>query len=478
MKKAVISIVLIVTLVILLCIPSLAAEDDWKEMPVITHVYELEKEKIMIEWEGSADLYQVYVDGEIASTVNFCNARVDLKKGAHQIIIMPVKYESKNANTGLELNLGISGIAEAGGSLDLAALGIDPKDLLMGTPSKTLKFTYTSNPLIGAVPEIVSAYTDFDNRVLLTFTDKYDSDAYVVTIKSGKDLNYVEFDASTKDGGALITRANTQVTIALDQNYLKNHRCIVPELDQKYSFQVRLKRHPDNYVDGEKEESALLESKDSKAFDYKPYAAWKNAPEITYASQTADGQITLRWTHDDNGLGCNYKIVQYDKVLGVKKSEKEIGKTAGKEYVIKDLMNGKFTYVVVPLYSKEEGIASEDVTVEVDNNWVVAPALECTLGKNNQVILKWTSPQGVESYHVTVSAGSGSLLRFVNLDYKKYAEFDVQAKPGNMEYTFTYKDSVDPETGVKLKFEIYGIRHAANGKEQKSATSTQTIVLK
>ena len=78
----------------------------------------------------------------------------------------------------------------------------------------------------------------------------------------------------------------------------------------------------------------------------------------------------------------------------------------------------------------------------------------------------------------TVSAGSGSLLRFVNLDYKKYSEFDVQAKPGDMEYTFTYKDNIDPETGVKLKFEIYGIRHTATGSEQKSATTTQTIIVK
>ena len=69
------------------------------------------------------------------------------------------------------------------------------------------------------------------------------------------------------------------------------------------------------------------------------------------------------------------------------------------------------------------------------------------------------------------------MLRFVNMDYKKYSEFDVKAKPGNMEYTFTYKDAIDPETGVKLKFEIYGIRHAANGAEQKSATTTETIVL-
>jgi len=47
-----------------------------------------------------------------------------------------------------------------------------------------------------------------------------------------------------------------------------------------------------------------------------------------------------------------------------------------------------------------------------------------------------------------------------------------------MPYTHTYDQPVDPENGVNLKFEIYGIRHAADGTEQKSASSEQTIVLK
>ena len=86
--------------------------------------------------------------------------------------------------------------------------------------------------------------------------------------------------------------------------------------------------------------------------------------------------------------------------------------------------------------------------------------------------------QAVESYHVVVSVGSGSILRFIDMDYNKYSEFDVPAKNGDMEYSFTYKEEIDPNTGIKLKFEIYGIRHAADGTEQKSATTKQTVVVK
>ncbi len=47
-----------------------------------------------------------------------------------------------------------------------------------------------------------------------------------------------------------------------------------------------------------------------------------------------------------------------------------------------------------------------------------------------------------------------------------------------MLYTYTYDQPIDPENGTNLKFEIYGIRHAADGTEQRSAASAQTIVLK
>lgn len=474
MKKTFISLLLVLLFVFSFSPFSFADGGNWNTMPTITHVYEFAKEKIALEWDGNADLYQIYVDGKVVATVNINTAIIDIKSGNHQIIIVPIKYESKNVDTRIDFSIA----SLASGSIDLGALGIDPKDLVQGNASKTYKLKYAVNPLYNAVPEILGAYTDFDNQVLISFSDKYDADIYRISITSGKDVNYVEFDAANNADLSFISKVNSSVTISLNHEYLKTHGCLIPELDQKYSFSVQLQKHPVNLVDGVKEPESVLESKESKSFTYTPYAAWKNAPDITYASQTADGQITLRWDHDDNNLGCEYKIVRYDKILGVKKGETELGRTDKCEFTVKDLMNGKYIFAVIPVYSREDGLASEEVEVELKNNWVIAPALDCTPGDKGQVTLKWACAPGVESYHVLVSAGSGSLLRLVNLDFNKYAEFDVPAKAGDMEYVFTYKDPIDPENGVKLKFEIYGVRYAANGEEQKSATTKQIVVAK
>lgn len=456
------------------CMPVFAAGDDWKTAPKITHAYELSKEKIALEWEGKADQYLVLLDGKAVSNVNIKSASINLKEGQHTINILPIKKESKDVDTKIAIDIAAIG----GGSIDLGTLGVDPKRTVQGTQSEPFKINYSIDTFFNAVPEVTGAYTDFDDRVLLTFTDKYDSDIYNISIKSGKDIIPTEFDTADKDAAKLIDKQNSTVTITLDQKYLKNHGWMIPELDEKYGFSVMLGKHPKNYVDDKRESSSIIESKESKYFDYTPYAAWKNAPEITYASQTADGQVTLKWEHDDNKLGCEYKVVSLDKVLVVKTGEKELGKTNKKEFVVKDLMNGKHTLAVIPVLKDEDGLASENQIVDVENNWVVAPSLECSLKGGKDVLLKWEAPEGVENYHITVSAGSGSLLRFVNLDYKKYKEFDVPAKQGKMEYTFTYDQNVESEDGVKLKFEIYGTRKTEKGEEQKSATSKQTITLK
>ena len=473
MKRITLLVFLIVALLLSFPEKAFAENEDWKTMPTITHCYEISKEKFSLEWEGNADLYQIYVDGKNTMTVNIQSAILDLKAGQHQITVVPINLVSKGVDTSVEINIG----SIVGGSIDLGSLGVEPKDLLQGTPSKTFKINYSVNPLFNAVPQIDGAFTDFDGRVLITFTDKYDSDVYKIAIKSGKDINYIEFDTANEEAKPLISRNNSSVTVILDQAFLKNHRCMVPELDKKYSFSVKLEKWSENVVDGQKEDSILV-SKDSKQFEYVPFAAWKNAPVITYASQTADGQITLRWEHDDNGLGCHYKVIQINRVLNVKKGEKELGTVKGNECIIKDLMNGEYSFVVTPIYAKEQGFSSNEASVKIQNNWVVAPTVECIPKNNHQILLKWTSPEGVESYHVTVSVGSGSLLRFVNLDYKNLEEFDVKATPGTIEYTYTYDQEIDSESGVKLKFEVYGIRHATRGGEQKSATTTQVVTLK
>ena len=465
-----------------------ADSDEWSAAPVVTKVYESGKEQLIVEWEGSADLYYVYLDGKKTATVNLNYAILDVKAGRHQLQILPIRLQSKEGdkNFGFEVSLPLKALKlpfaedeelKASANVDLSAFGIDPKDVLQGTRSPILTLNYNTSPFFSATPEVTSAATDFDDNVILTFTDKYDSESYQIGVKSGKDVTYVEFDRSAADAAKWITKDNSTVTVILDRDYLKKQGCMIPELDEKYSFTVKLGKYAVDLVSGEAEPTMLLGSKESKGYGYTPTAAWKTAPEITYASQSADGQVTLRWTHETNGLACEYEVIRINKVLGVKKGEEILGQTAKNEFVVNDLMNGTIDFAVVPVYKEEKGEASETAAVELSNSWVAAPSLTCEALSGNRVRLTWESAAGVESYHIVVYAGSGSVLRFVNLDYKKYGEFDVTAKPGKMEYIYEFGSEAATDNGVKLRFEIYGLRHAANGEEQRSAVSKQSLVI-
>ena len=496
MKKNLFPAVLLVMLLLTLFIPALAAKDkNWDEKPVITNIYELANEKAFLEWEGKSDLYQVYVDGKNAATVNLKYAIVDLKNGVHQISVVPIDYVSKEGSKDFSFDVNVSGLGQilsligirglgnlsdisAGLNIDLSAFGIDPKDLIQGNPSEPFRLNYTSDPVFTAVPEIISADMDLDENVTLTFTDKYNSDIYTVFIKSGSDLNTVEFDTESEEASKFITKNKTAVSIKLDPEYLRDHACLVPELDHKYSFSVRLQKWPVNLVDGSRETSYFITSKESKAFRFTPFVVWKTGPVITCASQTADGQVVLQWEHEDYGFGCEYKIIRQDMLLGVKKGEREIGRTSEKEFVIDNLMNGNYAFAVVPLCSGEQGFASKAAAVEVKNSWAAAPPLKCEQSGSNQVLLKWRSLDGIDSYHITVSVGDGSLLKYVNLDYKKYQEFDVPAETGNMQHTYTYDRNLNTADGVDLKFEIYGVHYTAEGLEQRSSTAVKTIKLR
>lgn len=468
--------------------------DEWKEKPVITHLYELSKEKIFLEWDGNADLYQIIVDGNNISTVNIEYTIFDLKSGPHQISVMPVSYNQRDVDSNLGLELSVGGddeseegllpellakfgkIGKVGASfnLNLAALGIKYEDLIQGNPSDNLQIKYNASSIVDATPEIINAFTDFDDNIHIVFLDKYDSDNYQITIKSGKDTNYVEFASSNDDACNLISKDKSTVTIILDSNYLKDQGCMIPELDQKYGFSVKLQKCPVDYVRGEKVMPAILESKESKTFEYIPYPAWKNAPTINSASQTGEGQVILQWNHDDNGLGCEYQILKYDMLVMVKKGEEEIGRTTEKEFTIDDLMNGKYTYAVVPVLDAVHGFVSEPVTVEIKNNWEITPSFEIENGDNKQATLKWKSAGGVDQYHIRVFVSNKSLLSKVSLDFKLLEEIDVPFKSGNMEYIYDFSKI---ESGAKLKFEIYGLRHTANGDDQKTETGSQTITV-
>ena len=477
-----------VILVLLICIcimPHCVGEEtaDWSVAPVITKAYEQSAEKLYLEWTGSAPVYQVYLDGKSVASVSVQNAVIPIKNGSHIIAVYPI-YAKKKADTNLDFELKVSGVPEVGDiggniTVDLAALGLDPKELTYGMPSESLNIDYTADPIFNAAPEKLAAETDQDDIVYLSFTDRQNADEYLVTVKVGRDENHVRFYPEPDGSDQLITKANTMTTLKLDPDHLRQQGCMVPELNEKYTFTVQLRKYAVNLTNGEKEKTVIHESKASKGFDYTPVALWKTAPVITYASQTADGQITIRWDHDAAGRECEYTVMKINKALGIKTGEEAWGTTKENAFVINDVMNGSYTFTVVPGYGNETGSASAEASVDVKNEWVAAPTLTCEQGESGQVKLTWIAPAGVENYHITVYAGnSDSLLRFVDMDYKQFGEIDVTAAEGAMEYIYTYTGEYNAEVGQKLKFEIYGIRHAADGAEQRSASSAQVITIK
>lgn len=449
---------------------------DWQTAPVITQAYEISSGNLYLEWVGYAPVYQVYMDGENITSVIVNHAIIPVKTGTHSILVYPIS-ESKNADTRIELGLNAQIIGGSIG-LDLAALGLDPKKLMAGNPSMPLNIDYTADPVFNAVPEQLSAVTDSQDRVRLSFTDRYHADEYLVSVKIGNDVNYVRFTRGTEEADALMQQDKTMVTLTLDPSFLEKQECMAPELDSKYTFTVQLHKYAENMLNDERVLTAAHQSRESGGYSYIPTAAWKTAPMISYASQTADGQITLQWEHEDYDLGCEYSIVKVEKALGIKTGEIELGTTRENTFIINDLMNGVYALSVVPILENEKGAASAEASVSVVNDWVAAPVLTCEESSGNHVRLTWLSAEGVESYHLTVYRGnSESLLRFIDLDYSQYAEYDLAAVAGEMEYLFAYDDAINPETGVKLKFEIYGIRHTGRGEEQRTAASAKTMTI-
>ena len=76
---------------------------------------------------------------------------------------------------------------------------------------------------------------------------------------------------------------------------------------------------------------------------------------ISFASQTADGQITLMWDHEDYGIGCEYIVMKINKVFGVMTGEEELGRTTDHQYVVNELNNGGYCINIVPVLNGEKG---------------------------------------------------------------------------------------------------------------------------
>ena len=480
MKKAV-AILFVLTLMFSLV--SFAEEaTDWSIPPVFTKAYEQSAGKVYIEWEGNAPLYQIYLDGNKITDVTVSHHILDLSKGTHSIMIYPIYIEKTGAENKVGIDLGVPVNAIEAGiklDLDLSSLGLGDRNLIPGSVSEALYIDYKANPIIDGTATDLTAVTDFSNNVVLSFNDQYNADEYEVMIKKGNNANYVTFYAGDAENAGLIIEDNALVSLVLDRDFLAKQDCPQPVMNEEYKFSVLMRKYSRDYVSGEKIRSTIHSSKTSNELTYKPTELWKTAPAIDYASQTADGEITLRWSHEDGGLGCEYAIMKINKVLGVMTGEEQLGSTKEHEFIIRDLVNGGYCFNIVSTYGGEKGTYSADANVEVKNDWVIAPSLTCVQTEDKQVKLTWKAPANIEQYHIVVYTGdNNSLLRFVDLDYSKYTEFDLATSEGDMEYIYEYDKDVDPVNGLKMKFEIYGIRHTESGAEQKSATSSQTIILK
>ena len=502
MKKAV-AILFVLTLMFSLV--SFAEEaEDWSIPPVFTKAYEQSAGKVYIEWEGNAPLYQIFLDGNKIADVTVSHHVLDLSKGTHSVMIYPIYVEKTGADNKVGIDVGVpipklEADIKLDLNLDLASLGLEAKNLIPGNASEALNIDYKANPIIDGTATDLSAVTDFNNNVVLSFNDQYNADEYEVMIKKGNNANYVTFYAGDEEDAGLIIEDNALVSLVLDRDFLAKQDCPQPVMNEEYKFSVLMRKYARDYVSGEKIRSTIHSSKTSSELTYKPTELWKTAPAIDYASQTADGEITLRWSHEDGGLGCEYAIMKINKIMGVMTGEEQLGITKEHEFIIRDLANGGYCFNIVPTYGGEKGTYSVDANVEVKNDWVIAPALKCEQTGDKQVKLTWKAPANIEQYHITVYTGdNNSILRFVDLDYSKYTEFDLTASEGDMEYIYEFdKDgdsgndinldisipglidtSINLASGQKLKFEIYGIRHTESGAEQKSATSSQTINLK
>lgn len=479
MKKLSLSFLFLIALLLFCCASAYAEDsDEWKEKPVFTEIYEIGENTLQLKWEGKSNTYRIILDNKELHPIKGGN-QIQLEKispGIHRIKLIPIQIVSKGANTDFSFEVPVIG---GGASWDWKVLGIDPKDILEGEQSDLIEIDYTRSTLTKAKPEIRYIETDFSNNAVIAFRDLYDADTYRIIIKQGKnDERYYDFAFSSAESSPYITKADSFVSIVLNQDYLRSMRWLVPELNEKYSFYVQLIQYPINLIDGNQVLSSPLYSERSNKVEYTLVAKWKAAPEIKYSSQDGEGSVFLSWSHDDNGLGCEYKVIQYDMLGVIKKGETTLGITKERSFEVSDLMNGKYTFVIIPSLNTEEGEASEPVKVDVMADWIAAPELSYSVTGTNSVKLSWEPSPKVETYHISVFAGNGSLLRFVNLDYKLIDEFDIPAETTNQEFEFVYPGSFEPDIGARLKFEIYGVRHTASGELQQSATSTQTVVLK
>lgn len=450
------------------------AETDWKTAPEIVEAYEVERNVVYLEWTGNAQIYRIDLDGKQAAMVNGTNSQIPVKgQGRHHVTIYPANVvRNDEINTDMKLDFNLGRIGGLGINLDLASLGIDPKKVEVGTASKMLDFELTSSELDEQMITDLTAQTDEENRAVLLFTDYKNADEYILNIRMKESTSEVVY-STRGDGAKWISREGTTVRIVLDPEYLIQNSSMVPRLEDTYTFCLQLRKQSVSFVTNEPVSGLYALSKKSNECKYTLKPLWKTAPVLTYASQTADGQVELTWAHEDYHTGCEYGIYLVEKALGIKTGEKLIGTTDVHSFVIHDLMNGKYTYVVVPILENNKGDTSAEVTVEVRNDWVSAPLLQLETLPSREIRVTWQAGQNIDAYLITVYEGDAkSLLKYANMDFVKKQETELTSTGDTMEFLYAC-----PENVTRLKFEVVGTRHAADGSVQKSAVSTEIVEL-
>lgn len=472
MKKFLPLCLLLLCLIVFL--PAAAEQETFEspvEVPVILKAYEAEPGQIYLEWSGSSSYYEVHVDGKNIKTVKATHHTFPLKSGTHEIQIFPVIRRESGHDT--NVNLDVAGLV--GFNVDLAMFGLTADDLTLGPASASVMLDYLPDTIFTSAAAHLSAKTDYTGCVVLSFEAPLPADEYQVKIQQGKDISYIRFSVDSADTASLITQSQSSVSIRLDPAFLKSGRCMVPEIGTKYKFSVLLRRYAENYLSGGVLPSVIHESKESKALSYKPVESWKQAPVITYASQTADGKITLRWEHDSCGADCSYVIYRVKKLGGlISQGKEKLARTKNHAYVLTDLEEGRYYIRVVPEYGGLEGEASKDANLLISNQWQNAPEIISRQTTPTDVLLSWICPEGIDRYHLTVQIPRHSLAGFINLSYETFFETDIDAVPGPMEYTYTYNNPYDKSKSPTLRIQLYGIR--LTGEEEQYTDTAQSTV--
>lgn len=448
---------------------------DWTEAPVLLSAHETGKDQFTVTWKGKAPVYVVRVDGVEKTAVANTKATFKLENGQHTVQIVPVNRETKRDDI-----QDISGPIRIKTpiSFNLSTYNMDKDHLVAGQFSETIKVDYSAEKIYDAAPSDLKAVTDLNGAIHLTFTDPIDSDEYRVSYKTGNEEYVANYSKEDPASAEWITKDGNSVQITMDPDFLqgKNRQAVQP--DRNYTFSVLLLKQPLDYVSRGKTNQTRLASKGASV-NLKTTPVWKDAPVIVSGEQTADGEITLKWTHPAAELGCLYAVSLRNKAVFITTGESELARVDGSEAVIKDLKNGNYTLVVTPEHNGEKGTSSAEITVTVNNNWSQAPEFTVTQVDSRTAKVEINQIFGIESYRIKVSCGNtANLLSFVNLDYSLYGEYTVDAASPVTEFVFRYEKEAKPEDEIKVKFEIYGIHRLEDETTQNSATRTEQIILK